>query len=250
MKKIFIPILAACILFTPCFTAAADGSETAFGTITVNDTVVYPSEPTVTVNTVEEITGVAVPAPTDTPAVSELEPVTPDTAPVAEAPTVTAPTTPPATDGEQHMELSTLLLRLWEENREIIFSALSAILSMFLLLVTKKKYIPRIYSAIKKQSSDVEAFRVASDKTFADFDAKLQSFSAYDNTAKQMEQVLAECRLDRQVLIKVIEMQAEQLNHIIEISALPQVRKDQLYAGYRAQLLEVERLKRGDGADG
>ena len=58
--------------------------------------------------------------------------------------------------------------------------------------------------------------------------------------------MLAEAQLDRRVLVKTIELQADQIEHLIEFSHLSQARKDQLYENYRAQMKEIAKLK-GEG---
>lgn len=156
---------------------------------------------------------------------------------------------------EERMELTELIHRIWSENKELIFSAISAFFSLIVWILTSKRYIPKIYAGIKnlieklaEQKTDLDGFKSESDKKLTEFGKKIASFENYDKTAAEVKEVLAKCQLDREVLIKVIKMQAEELNHIIEISGLPQVRKDQLYADYQAQLKEVERLK-GEGAN-
>ncbi|MBQ8388582.1 MAG: hypothetical protein IJX46_06630 [Clostridia bacterium] len=196
------------------------------------------------------------------------EPVeTPETTEVTETPETTEtpiPETTYPTDiivpgggtvEEERMELTELIHRIWSENKELIFSAISALFSIIVWILTSKRYIPKIYAGMKKlleklaeQKTDLDGFKSESDKRLTEFDRKIASFENYDKTAAEVKEVLAKCQLDREVLIKVIQMQAEELNHIIEISGLPQVRKDQLYAEYQAQLKEVERLK-GEGAN-
>lgn len=186
------------------------------------------------------------------------EPVqTPDTtAPEVIVPDTTVPDTTGPVDEDKTMQLTELAYRIWEENKEIIFSAISALFSLIVWVLTSRRYIPKIHAGMKSlmdkqavQKTDIDGFREESGKRLDAFDKKLSEFEQYDEVARDMKKVLAECRLDRQVLIKVIEMQAEELNHIIEVSGLPQVRKDQLYAEYKAQLLEVQKLK-GENADG
>jgi hypothetical protein len=182
--------------------------------------------------------------PTDT-AAPETE------APAATEPTVTEPTTEP--DGEERIPLDEFLLRLWDEYRDSIFSALSTVLSLVVALVLKNKYMPGINREIKNvyagqglQNAKLDAFAENTKKTLDTFEDKLKSFENYDNLSKEMKQVLAEAQLDRRVLIKTIELQADQIEHLIEYSHLSQARKDQLYEGYRAQLAEINKLK-GDG---
>lgn len=200
---------------------------------------------------------------TPTEAVTEpvTEPVTeqiatdtaaPETeAPAATEPTVTEPVTEP--DGEERIPLDEFLLRLWDEYRDSIFSALSTVLSLVVALVLKNKYIPginreigNIFAGQNAQSKRFDNFTAETRETLSDVEEKIKSFENYDNLAKDMKQVLAEAQLDRRVLIKTIELQADQIEHLIEYSHLSQARKDQLYEGYRAQLAEINKLK-GDG---
>lgn len=196
----------------------------------------------------------AIPTEAVTEPVTEpvTEQIATDTAePETEAPTVTEPTTEP--DGEERIPLDEFLLRLWDEYRDSIFSALSTVLSLVVALVLKNKYMPGINREIKNvyagqglQNAKLDAFAENTKKTLDTFEDKLKSFENYDNLSKEMKQVLAEAQLDRRVLIKTIELQADQIEHLIEYSHLSQARKDQLYEGYRAQLAEINKLK-GDG---
>lgn len=201
-------------------------------------------------------TEIVVTEPVETPETTEVT-ETPETT-EAPIPDTTYPTdiiVPGGTVEEERMELTELIHRIWSENKELIFSAISALFSIIMWILTSKRYIPKIYAGMKnllekqaEQKTYLDGFKSESDERLAKFDKKLESFSNYDQTAAEVKEVLAKCQLDREVLIKVIEMQAEELNHIIEISGLPQVRKDQLYAEYQAQLKEVKRLK-GEGAN-
>ena len=170
---------------------------------------------------------------------------------IADAPSDTLPT---VDEGEDRITLADLLFRIWGENKELIFSAISAAVSFFVLWLTKRKYIPQIYTAVKKvgfridlQDTGLEAFKNETSSLVAAMRKKLDSFANYDELTREVKQVMDEHRLDRQVLIKTIELQAGQINRLIENSNLPQARKDALYDEYRAQLCEIEKLK-GEGA--
>lgn len=257
MKRfILAAALIAAMILGLCFTAsAADTEELSY--VTVDDSVDYPDAPPALESGATEI---VVTEPTEAPTTEA--PTTEVTVPVTtgpiniEIPTTNAPTGSGTVEEDKTMQLTELAYRIWEENKEIIFSAISALFSLIVWVLTSKRYIPKIYAGMKNlmdkqavQKTDIDGFREESGKRLDAFDKKLSEFEQYDEVARDMKKVLAECRLDRQVLIKVIEMQAEELNHIIEVSGLPQVRKDQLYAEYKAQLLEVQKLK-GDNADG
>ena len=201
-------------------------------------------------------TEIVVTEPVETPETTEVT-ETPETTEIP-IPETTYPTDIIVPGGgtveEERMELTELIHRIWTENKELIFSALSTLFSLIMCLLASKRYMPKIYRGMQnisaKQGSQelvLKVFKKESDEKLAEFGKKIDAFENYDSVARDMRKVLGECRLDREVLIKVIEMQAEELNHIIEISGLPQVRKDQLYADYQAQLKEVERLK-GEGA--
>lgn len=205
-------------------------------------------------------TEIVVTEPVETPETTEVTETseTPETTEIP-IPETTYPTDIIVPGGgtveEERMELTELIHKIWTENKELILSALSALFSLIVWLLTSKRYMPKIYRGMQNisaqqgsQGLELKVFKEESDKRLAEFDKKLESFSNYDQTAAEVKEVLAKCQLDREVLIKVIQMQAEELNHIIEISGLPQVRKDQLYADYQAQLKEVERLK-GEGAN-
>lgn len=232
MKKILVAAVAALILMTLPFTAFAANAEEIF-TETGDFGVDYPDEPPTFL--VESGVTVIVPTP-DTTAAPEP---TPDTTPVP---------APGAAD-EEYAPLTEMAYRLWEENKELILSGLSALFSFVVWMLTSKRYIPKINRAVNKLAAGQSTQDEQIAGKLAAFDEKLNQFSNYDDAAKAMQKVLDECRLDRAVLTKVIEMQAEQLHNIIEISGLPQVRKDQLYAAYRTQLVEIERLK-GEGTNG
>ena len=172
-------------------------------------------------------------------------------APAATEPTVTEPVTEP--DGEERIPLDEFLLRLWDEYRDTIFSVLSTVLSLVVALVLKNKYIPginreigNIFAGQNAQSKRFDNFTAETRVTLSGVEEKIKSFENYDNLSKEIKQVLTEAQLDRRVLIKTIELQADQIEHLIEYSHLSQARKDQLYEGYRAQLDEINKLK-GDG---
>jgi hypothetical protein len=155
---------------------------------------------------------------------------------------------------EDRIALTELLFRVWEENKELIFSAISAAVSFFVLWLTKQKYIPQIYTAVKKVGSRIDLqdtgladFKNETSSLITAMQEKLDSFANYDELTREVKAVMDEHRLDRQVLIKTIELQAGQINRLIENSNLPQARKDALYDEYRAQLCEIEKLK-GEGA--
>lgn len=219
MKKILVAAIAALILITLPFTAFAANAEEIF-TETGDFGVDYPDEPPAL--RVETGITVTVPDPDTTLAHAD-------------------------TSGEEYAPLTEMAYRLWEENKELILSGLSALFSFVVWMLTSKRYIPKINRAVNKLAAGQSTQDEQMTAKLAAFEEKLEQFSNYDAAAKDMQKVLDECRLDREVLTKVIEMQAEQLHNIIEISGLPQVRKDQLYAAYRSQLVEIERLK-GEGA--
>lgn len=164
-------------------------------------------------------------------------------------PKSTAAPAPTDTSGEEYAPLTEMAYKLWNENKELILSGLSAFFSLIVWMLTSKRYIPKINRAVNK----LAAGQTTQDEQIAGkltaFEEKLEQFSNYDAVAKDMQKVLDDCRLDREVLTKVIELQAEQLHNIIEISGLPQVRKDQLYEAYRVQLSEIKRLK-GESVNG
>lgn len=180
-----------------------------------------------------------------TEAEATAEPVPDQTAPETAAP---APT-PADTSGEEYAPLTEMAYRLWNENKELILSGLSAFFSLIVWMLTSKRYIPKINRAVNKLAAGQSTQDEQIAGKLAAFEEKLDQFSNYDAAAKDMQKVLDDCRLDREVLTKVIELQAEQLHNIIEISGLPQVRKDQLYEAYRVQLTEIKRLK-GEGMNG
>lgn len=174
-----------------------------------------------------------------------------DTEPIPDAPSDTLPI---PEDDEDRIALTELLFRMWEENKELIFSAISAVVSFFVLFITKQKYIPQIYAAVKKVGSRIDSqdtglseFKNETSSLITAMQEKLDSFANYDELTREVKAVMDEHRLDRQVLIKTIELQAGQINRLIEHSNLPQARKDALYDEYRAQLCEIEKLK-GEGA--
>lgn len=174
-----------------------------------------------------------------------------DTEPIPDAPSDTLPI---PEDDEERIALTDLLFRIWEENKELIFSAISAVVSFFVLFITKQKYIPQIYAAVKKVGSRIDSqdtgpseFKKETSSLITAMQEKLNSFANYDELTREVKVVMDEHRLDRQVLIKTIELQAGQINRLIENSNLPQARKDALYDEYRAQLCEIEKLK-GEGA--
>lgn len=253
MKRfILAAALIAAMILGLCFNAsAADTEELTY--VTVDDSVDYPDAPPALESGATEI---VVTEPIETPDTTEA-PVPVTTGPInIEIPTTNAPTGSGSVEEDKTMQLTELAYRIWEENKEIIFSAISALFSLIVWVLTSRRYIPKIHAGMRSlmdkqavQKTDIDGFREESGKRLDAFDKKLSEFEQYDEVARDMKKVLAECRLDRQVLIKVIEMQAEELNHIIEVSGLPQVRKDQLYAEYKAQLLEVQKLK-GENADG
>lgn len=155
--------------------------------------------------------------------------------------------------GEKTIPLDEFLLRLWDEYRDSILSAASTIISLVVAIALKNRYIPsinrdisRIFSGQSEQEGRLNNFTDEVKGTLDDVTKKLETFENYDALSKEMKQVFAEARLDRQVLIKTIELQADQIEHLIEFSHLSQARKDQLYEGYRAQLQEINKLK-GDG---
>ena len=230
MKKILVAAVAALILMALPFTAFAANAEEIF-TETVNFGVDYPDEPPTFL--VESGVTVIVPTPDSTPAPA------PDSTP--------APA--PGAAEDEYTPLTEMAYKLWNENKELILSGLSAFFSLIVWMLTSKRYIPKINRAVNKLAAGQTTQDEQIAGKLAVFDEKLDQFSNYDDAAKAMQKVLDECRLDRAVLTKVIEMQAEQLHNIIEISGLPQVRKDQLYAQYKNQLTEIERLK-GEGTNG
>jgi hypothetical protein len=199
--------------------------------------------------------------PTEAITEAATEPATeavtePVTDPVTEAPVVTEPIeTEPVedTDGEERIPLDEFLLRLWDEYRDTIFAVLSSALSLIVALVLKNKYIPginreigNIFAGLNVQSKRFDNFTAETKGTLSGVEEKIKSFENYDNLAKDMKEMLEAAQLDRRVLIKTIELQADQIEHLIEYSHLSQARKDQLYEGYREQLEEIKKLK-GDG---
>lgn len=244
MKRfILAAALIAAMILGLCFNAsAADTEELTY--VTVDDSVDYPDAPPALESGATEIV-VTEPVQThDTTGPVNIE------VPVTTGPVNIEVPGGGAVEDDETIELTELIYRIWEENKEIIFSAISALFSLIVWILTSRRYIPKIHAGMKNlidkqavQKTGIDDFRAESGKRLDAFDKKLAEFEQYDEVARDMKKVLAECRLDRQVLIKVIEMQAEELNHIIEVSGLPQVRKDQLYAEYKAQLFEVEKLK-------
>ena len=158
-------------------------------------------------------------------------------------------TVPGGEDGEEYIPIDEFLLGLWNEYRDTLFAGISTIFSIIVAQAFKnrtKSDLEKEKILKKKEAEDKKALKEFEDlisATLKTVEDKLESFENYDVLAKETKRVLAESQLDRQVLIKTIEMQADQIEHLIEYSSLPQARKDKLYEEYRTQQKEIEKLK-------
>ena len=235
MKKIIFAIAILLISAMLLLPIAATETEVAEATT--------PAESTAEETTPEDTT----------PAESAAEETTPEDT-LAEAPVETVLDTPAETpedttaSGERVIPIDEFLLRMWDEYRDTIFAALSTVFSMIIALFFKNRFVPSVRALVGSQDKKLDAIAEANDKFIETTNAKLQTFADYNKISEEMKELIAGAQLDRDVLIKVIELQASQVNKLIEFSNLPQARKDQIYEGYRAQLCEIERLK-GGGSD-
>ena len=239
MKKILFVMIAALLSLVLLLPIGAESIDSAADTTigeTAEETTDYfegSTEQPAEVTTVPDASGVAAEV-TTVPNTSDMttETATPDT---------------DSTD-EEYIPFDVFLLRVWNEYRDTLFAALSSLLSMIIAIVFKNRFIPSVRALVGSQDKKLDAMAKANNDFIKQTQDKLDSFENYDDITKQMKTVLAGAQLDREVLIKVIEMQAAQVNSLIEFSNLPQARKDKIYDGYRAQLCEIERL-RGGGSD-
>ena len=161
-----------------------------------------------------------------------------------------AGTEAPTDAGERRMSIPDLLYKLWNDYSTVIFSGASAIASLLVIIFSVKKYIPEIKAIVKgilasamEQSKAAEELKKTADERMKKITEKLNDFEDYDVLLKEMKEIYKENKRDREVFLKTLEMQAGQVNKLIDCSHLPQARKDSIFEEYKSQLDQINKLK-------
>lgn len=180
------------------------------------------------------------------PAMEESLPSLEETEPAGTA----ADTEAPTDAGERRISVPDLIYKLWNDYSSVVFSAASTIASILVVIVTTKKYIPDILGIVKgilasvrEQCKAAEDIKKTSEEEIKKISEKLDGFEEYDTLLKEMKEIYRENQRDREVFLKTLEMQAGQINKLIDCSHLPQARKDSIFEEYKSQLGHISKLK-------